>query len=136
MHLQPSPSLMNPTKARCQPPSTTTFRRATDTNAHSSRPDFANTLPMDRPEPPRPAGRLLRAQLLPELLTTYLVAYLVVFFVTLTVLLLTTDLPLALDVVTLVARESLWFAPIVGTVLALNAWRRAKWRSPSAKSRR
>lgn len=131
MHLQSSPSLMNTTNARSPTPISTIFRRATGTNAHPRTPDFANTLPMDLPEPPRSTDGSLRAQLLPDLLSTYLVVYLVVFFITLAVLLLTTDLTLAVDVVLLVARESLWFTPIAGTVLALNAWRRSTRRGSS-----
>lgn len=65
-------------------------------------------------------------------LNTYLATYLVIFVVTLAVLLLTTDLTLALDVVQLVAREALWFTPIVGTVLAIAPWRMASRRRPSA----
>lgn len=129
MHLQSSPSLMNTTNARSPTPISTIFRRATGTNAPRRTPKFANTLPMDLPEPPRPTSGSLRAKLLLDLLTTYLVVYLVVFFITLAVILLATDLTLAVDVVVLVARESLWFTAIAGTVLALNAWRRNTRRS-------
>jgi hypothetical protein len=125
MQLQSAPSLMNTTNARSLPSSTAIFRRATGASAHPRTPDFANTLPMDLPETPTPTGGSLRGQLLPELLTTYLVVYLLVFVITLAVLILSTDLSLALDVVMLVARESLWFTPIAGTVLVLNPWRRA-----------
>lgn len=116
---------MNTTNARSLTPSTAIFRRAAHTTTHPRTPDFANTLPLDQPEPRKPVGRSLRTQLLPELLTTYLVVYLLVFVITLAVLILSTDLTLALDVVMLVARESLWFTPIAGTVLVLNPWRRA-----------
>lgn len=71
--------------------------------------------------------------MLSEVLTTFLVVYLAIFFVTLTVLLLTTELSLALDVVMLVARESLWLTLIAGSVLVLNAQRRRAKQTHGAK---
>ncbi|GEM_PF-6497149 len=130
MHLQSLPRRMN----------ATTRPRAHRQSLHRLHPrstarhlvaDFANTQPtapsiqagkQAQEDAPRARQPVLGA------INLYLVAYVVVFCVTLTVVLFTTDLTLALDVVVLVARESLWCAPIVGTTLLLAPWRRTSHR--------
>lgn len=110
----------------------TPTRHAGSPPAHHA-PAFHDTLPMDPKGWDPQNGAAPQVPAIARWLNTYLVAYLVIFFVTLAVLLLTTDLPLALDVVQLVAREALWFTPIVGTVLAIAPWRMAsRRRRPSA----
>jgi len=136
MHLPTSPSLMNTnhTGRRAHRQSFPT-RHAGVRPGHQV-PTFASTLPMEPPALPHLAYRPRRAPGAFDVVATYLVAYLVVFSVTLAVLLLTTDLTLAMDVVTLVARESLWFTPIVGTVLVIAPWRRALRQRPLASGKR
>ena len=123
MHPQTLPQRMSPAaRAHAHRRSTRSGRWG---KALRHPPDaFADTLPSRPPLLPRRerVPRLNRSLL--GALSTYLVSYGLVFVVTLTVLLLTTDLTLALDVVTLVAREALWFSPIVGTVLVWAPWRR------------
>lgn len=134
MHLQPSPSLMNTTTARSRTSAPPSLRRKTRASTGAHPPDFADTLPMAPPKRLKRAHALRSHLPMPaEVLSTYLLVYLVVFADTLTVPLITTELTLALDVVTLVARESLWFTPIVGTALVLTAWRRRSYQAALAR---
>lgn len=89
---------------------------------------FLDTIPMDSRARSPGNGMPPKVPTITGLLSTYLVCYLVIFIVTLGVLLLTTDLTLALDVVQLVARESLWLTPIAGTALVITRWRTASQR--------
>jgi hypothetical protein len=136
MHLQSLLNPMNTTSARSLTSCPTAFRRATRAEPSPSQgtPEFANTQPLNPPEPaPRQVNASRHVLMLSEVLTTFLVVYLAIFFVTLTVLLLTTELSLALDVVMLVARESLWLTLIAGSVLVLNAQRRRAKQTHGAK---
>ena len=133
MHLPSAPRLMNSPNApksftRHHPASS---QRAGPAASHRATA-FHDTLPMDPRAWDQRDGTPPQAPTIAGLLNTYLVAYLVIFVVTLAVLLLTTDLTLALDVVQLVAREALWFTPIVGTVLVIAPWRMASRRHPGA----
>ena len=128
MHLQSLLNPMNTTSARSLTSCPTAFRRATRAEPSPSQgtPEFANTQPLNPPEPaPRQVNASRHVLMLSEVLT--------IFFVTLTVLLLTTELSLALDVVMLVARESLWLTLIAGSVLVLNAQRRRAKQTHGAK---
>lgn len=135
MHLPSAPRLMNApnTPNSIARRRTTSHQRLGKSQGHHTRaPAFHDTLPIEPRDRSPQDSVTSQTPTIARWLNTYLTAYLLIFFVTLAVLLLTTDLTLALDVVQLVACEALWFTPIVGTVLVLAPWRIASRRRPNA----